>query len=97
MAKQFKVERGCLMNVQQLYKESIGRVREQKKRQERERMEQLRCQIREEQRGIYEKKLSEQRVAQEAGNRELRLIQEELGRTLDQALLLQKRLEELID
>lgn len=85
------------MKVQQLYKGSIGRVREQKKRQDKERIDQLRHQIREEQRAIYEKKLEEQRVARLAGNQELRLIQEELERTLEQALSLQKRLEELID
>lgn len=68
--------------LEQFYKENVNRLKEQMRKQEKERSEQIRKQVREEQKALYEKKLQESR---EARRRELRLIQDELTRITEQA------------
>lgn len=85
------------MRVQQLeqfYKDGLYRLKEQMKKQEKERLDQTRRQTREEQRALYEKKLQD---AKEARNRELRLVQEELDRITEQAVSLKKQIEGMLD
>lgn len=68
--------------LEQLYKDNRNRLKEQMRKQEKERLERIRQQILEEQQALYEKKLQEEKKARE---RELRLIQDELSRIVDQA------------
>ncbi len=89
--------------LEQLYRDSVGRLKEQKKRQERERLERERRRVREEQRVLYEKKLQdmqeqwkkESRNEAQARRRELWLIQKEIERITEQAVFLKKQLDRM--
>lgn len=76
--------------LEQLYKDNVNRVKGQMRRQEKERLDYAKQQIREEQRALYEKKLQE---AKEARERELRLIQDELSRITEQAVSLKAQID----
>lgn len=80
--------------LEQLYKDGKSRLREQMKRQEKERLEYARRQVREEQKILYERKLQD---AKEARRRELRLIQEELNRITAQTFSLKEQIDKMID
>ena len=80
--------------LEQFYKENVNRLKEQMKKQERERFEQVRKQVREEQKAFYEKKLQE---SKEARNRELRLIEDELARIAEQATDLKLQIAQFIE
>lgn len=80
--------------LEQFYKENVGRFKEQMKKQEHERLEQVRRQVREEQKALYEKKLQESR---EARRRELRLIQDELTRIAEQAAGLKAQIDRVLE
>ena len=75
--------------LEQFYKENVNRLKEQMKRQEKERLDRLRQQIREEQKAYYEQKLREEKAARE---RELRLVQDELTRITEQAVRLREQI-----
>lgn len=79
-----------VQQLEQMYKEGVYRLKEQMKRQEKERLEIVRKQVREEQKALYEKKLQD---AKEARNRELRLVQEELDRITEQAVSLKEQID----
>lgn len=74
--------------LEQLYKDNVSRLKEQMKKQEKERTERIKLQIREEQKAFYEKKLQEEKVSRE---RELRLVQDELTRITEQAVRLKEQ------
>ncbi|MCI8599613.1 MAG: hypothetical protein HFJ10_14425 [Lachnospiraceae bacterium] len=80
--------------LEQFYKDGMNRLKEQMKKQERERLENVKRQIREDQKMHYEKKLQD---AKEARRRELRLIQEELERITGQMSTLKERVDKMID
>lgn len=85
------------MRVQQLeqkYKEGVYRLKEQMKKQEKERLELVRRQAREEQQALYEKKLQD---VKEARNREMRLVQEELERITEQAVSLKEQIDGMLE
>ena len=79
--------------LEQFYKENVNRLKEQMKKQEKERLDRLRQQIRrcirEEQKAYYEQKLREEKAARE---RELRLVQDELTRITEQAVRLREQI-----
>ena len=64
-------------------------MKELKEKQEKERLDRLRQQIREEQKAYYEQKLREEKAARE---RELRLVQDELTRITEQAVRLREQI-----
>ena len=78
--------------LEQLYKGNVSRLKEQMKKKERR--EQTKQQIREEQRVLYEKKLREAKKARE---QELRLIQEELTRITEQAVSLKEEIDRVLE
>ena len=85
------------MRVQQLeqkYKEVVYRLKEQMKKQEKERLELVRKQARDEQQALYEKKLQD---VKEARNREMRLVQEELERITEQAVSLKEQIDGMLE
>ena len=75
--------------LEHFYKENVNRLKEQMKKQEKERLDRLRQQIREEQKAYYEQKLREEKAARE---RELRLVQDELTRITEQAVRLREQI-----
>lgn len=76
--------------LEQFYKENVNRLKEQMKKQEKERIEGIKHQIREEQKAFYGKKLQEVKTARE---RELRLVQDELTRITEQAVNLKAQID----
>lgn len=83
-----------VQQLEQMYKEGVHRLKEQMRKQEKERLENAKLQIRQEQRLIYEKKLQD---AKEARNRELRLVQEELDRITEQAVSLRNQIDGMLN
>lgn len=97
MTEEYKQERKQSMKVhqlEQLYKGNVSRLKEQMKRQEKERLEQAKQQVREEQKALYEKKLQESKHARE---QELRLIQDELTRITEQAVSLKAQVDRALE
>ena len=82
-----------VQQLEQMYKEGVYRLKEQMKRQEKERLELVRKQIRDEQKALYEKKLQD---AKEVRNRELRLVLEELDRITEQAVSLKEQIDGML-
>lgn len=80
--------------LEQLYRDGMSRVREQRKKQEREQLHQAGRRIREEQKAVYEQKLESARAARA---QEMRLLQEELARVCDQAVSLRKRIDGMME
>lgn len=80
--------------LEQFYRENVIRLKEQMRKQEKERSEQIRRQVREEQKAFYEKKLQE---SKEARRRELRLIQDELTRITEQAAGLKEQIDRALN
>ncbi len=80
--------------LEQLYKDNRNRLKEQMRKQEKERLERVRQQILEEQQALYEKKLQEEKKARE---RELRLIQDELSRIVEQAAGLRAQIDSVLE
>ena len=80
--------------LEQLYKDNRNRLKEQMRKQEKERLERVRQQILEEQQALYEKKLQEEKKARE---RELRLIQDELSRIAEQAAGLRAQIDLVLE
>lgn len=83
------------MKVSQLerfYRDGIVHLKEQKKRQEQERLEQSVKRAMQEQKMLCYKSFQEER---ESWKRELRLVEEELERITDQAVSLRKHVMEL--
>ena len=80
--------------LEQFYKENVGRLKEQMQKQEKERIERIKQQIREEQKAYYEKKLREAETARE---RELRLVQDELTCITEQAIRLKEKIELVLE
>ena len=76
--------------LEQFYKDNVGRLKVQMKKQEKERMDRIKQQIREEEKVLYEKKLQE---VKESRNRELRLVQDEITRITEQAVRLKEKIE----
>ena len=83
-----------VQQLEQMYKEGVYRLKEQMRKQEKERLEAAKAQVRQEQRLIYEQKLASEK---ESRNRELRLVQEELNRITEQAVSLKTRMDELLN
>lgn len=79
-----------VQQLEQMYKEAIYRLKEQMKKQEKERLEAVKLQAAREQKAVYEKKLQDEKSAR---GRELRLIQEELERLLEQAAALKTQMD----
>ena len=90
--------------LEQLYRDGMSRLKEQKKRQEQGRLEQTVKRLSQEQKALYEKKLQdvEERWKKEVGDakrarqRELRLIQEEIERISEQAVSLKEQIDEML-
>ena len=83
-----------VQQLEQMYKEGVYRLKEQMKRQEKERLELVRKQIRDEQKALYEKKLQD---AKEVRNRELRLVLQELDRITEQAVSLKEQIDGMLN
>ena len=83
-----------VQQLEQMYREGVYRLKEQMKKQEKERLEAVKMQARQEQRLIYEQKLANEK---ETHDREMRLVQEELNRIAEQAVSLKTRIDELLD
>ncbi len=82
-----------VQQLEQMYREGVYRLKEQMRKQEKERTEAAKDQVRQEQRLIYEKKLQE---AKESRDREMRLVEEELTRITEQAVSLKKRMDDML-
>lgn len=78
--------------LEQFCRDGMGRLKEQKKGQAQERLEQVMKRAVQEQKALGEKRLREER---EFRKRELRLVEEELERITDQADSLRRHITEL--
>lgn len=83
-----------VQQLEQMYREGVHRLKEQMRKQEKERLEVAKAQILKEQRLIYEQKLAS---AKDFRNRELRLVQEELNRITEQAVSLKTQIDGLLN
>lgn len=78
--------------LEQFYRDGMGRLREQRKKQEQERLEKSVKRAMQEQKLLCEKGFQEER---ESRKREFRLVEEELERITDQADSLRRHIAEL--
>lgn len=83
-----------VQQLEQMYKDGIYRLKEQMRKQEKERLEAVKMQVLKEQKQIYEQKLQDAKMAR---MREMRLVQEELNRITEQAVSLKERIDGVLD